>query len=143
FSYDWAWIHYLVFVINIVFMAWAEGYKGFQKAYSPRLVSRCEYLCRAEVSLKTVLLAPLFCMGFYGAPRRRVIVAYALTLMIIGFVIVFRSLPQPWRGVLDGGVVVGLTWGVTATVYEAVRVFLLSRTPADPEVLGDWSAGAV
>jgi len=32
-----------------------------------------------------------------------------------------RRLAQPWRGIIDAGVVVGLAWGVGSVVYYALR----------------------
>jgi len=44
--------------------------------------------------------------------------------MIICFIMVARMLPQPWRGILDAGVVVGLSIGISSIlyfVYVAIR----------------------
>jgi hypothetical protein len=53
----------------------------------------------------------------------------------MGFVVIARQLPQPWRGILDAGVVTGLSLGIVSILY-----FLLNslRTPGfitiSPEV---------
>ena len=47
------------------------------------------------------------------------IVTYLLTVMIVVLVIVFHMLDQPWRGILDAGVVVGLSWGIVTLVISA------------------------
>ena len=64
-----------------------------------------------------ILLAPLFCMGFIHATRTRKVIAFSLTLMIICFIILVRLLPQPWRGIVDAGVVVGLAIGILSLLY--------------------------
>ena len=85
-----------------------------------------------------VLLAPLFCMGYIYATRKRQFLSFALTSMVICFVLIARSLPQPWRGIVDAGVVVGLCLGIASIAY-----FLIlssndpSRLSISAEVPGD------
>ena len=110
FEFSFSWYHWLAFGLNIVFMAYSEGYKGFQNSYSPRVAARAKYLA-AHAKPYQSLLAPLFCMGFFDAPKRRRISALMLTIMIVILIIIFQRFPQPWRGILDAGVVVGLSWG--------------------------------
>ncbi len=125
--------HWLVLVSNSIFMAYSEGYRGFQCAYSPRLAARALWLYR-HADWRQCLVAPLLCMGFLQAPRRRMISAWVLTAMITVLVIVFRSLPQPWRGILDAGVIVGLGWGLLATLAACVQAMLKPGSTVDPEV---------
>ena len=110
--------HWLALILFVGFMAYSEGYKGFQASFSPRFAARLRHLLTSDSALH-ILTAPLFCMGFYHTTRRRLISAYALTTMIIGFVIIAQSIPQPWRGILDAGVVIGLLWGLLSLVYFA------------------------
>lgn len=103
-----------VFVVGFVgFMAYAEGYKGFQKAFSPRVVVRADWLRTHATPLLTVL-APAVCMGLVHATRKRRIVSWSITTMVVGLIVGVRQLPSPWRGLVDAGVVVGLTWGLVA-----------------------------
>jgi hypothetical protein len=81
-----------------------------------------------------MLLAPLFCMGFFNAPRRRIITSILLTLMIVIFIVAIRLLPQPWRGILDAGVVIGLAWGVIATSAFCIQAFTSDSFDIDAEV---------
>jgi len=128
----WNGLHWALFAINLLAMAWFEGYKGFQLNYAPRFAARSEYLFR-HASWFQALLAPLVCMGFIYAPRRRVISAVALTLGIVIIVLIYRLLPQPWRGILDAGVVLGLAWGMAATVWHLFEA--LRRGPrVDPQI---------
>jgi hypothetical protein len=119
-AYSWTLWQGAIFVLNLVFMAWVEGYRGFQLNYSPRLAARAHYLYHHATPAQAVL-APLVCMGFVYATRRRLITAWLLTAGIVAIVLVYRSLPQPWRGILDAGVVVGLAWGVAATLHCVVK----------------------
>jgi len=127
-------LQYLVLVVNCVFMAHSEGYKGFQKAYSPRVVARAEYLREHATPLLT-LLAPFFCMTYFAAPRKRLLTSWILTVAIIILVIIVQRLPSPWRGILDAGVVIGLSWGIVSTGYFAWRVFVSGHAASDPEVV--------
>jgi hypothetical protein len=68
------------------------------------------------------LLAPLFCMGLFHATRRRLMVAWISVVLIVGVVIAVRTVPQPWRGIIDGGVVVALIWGIGSIAYYVARV---------------------
>ena len=85
-----------------------------------------------------VLLAPLFCMGYIYATRKRQLMSIALTLMIICFVLIARMMPQPWRGIVDAGVVVGLTLGVLSIAYFLIvstgnpsRLLISAEVPVD------------
>ena len=54
---------------------------------------------------------------------RQLITTYGLTVAIVILIIVFHRLDQPWRGVLDAGVVVGLSWGIVTIVICAIKTF--------------------
>jgi len=116
------WVHWLVFAVFLIFMAYSEGYKGFQKKFSPRFAARTRYLSQGATPLRLVL-APLFCMGYFGATKSRIIATFALTVMIVLFVLSFQFVPQPWRGLLDAGVVIGLIWGIVSTVLLCFKAF--------------------
>lgn len=130
-------LQWLALLFSISYMAYAEGYKGFHKSFAPRVVVRARYL-QKHATLAKVVLAPLFCMGFIHATRKRMILSISLTLMIIFFVVVVRMLPQPWRGIVDAGVVTGLLFGVTSIIYYLIQSFvkpeLLTISPDVPGV---------
>lgn len=133
FSYGYEWYHWLILIASVVFMAWSEGYKGFQKSYSPRLAARIRYL-RDNPGVTPAVLSPLFGMGFFHTTRRRLIGSYVLLVMIVIFIIIAHQLPQPWRGILDLGVVVGLSWGlVTILVYSWIAL-TRDKFPYSPEL---------
>ena len=127
-------LQWVVLIVNSLFMAHSEGYKGFQKAYSPRVVARAQYL-RKHATPFLALLAPFFCMTYFAAPRKRILTSWILTVAIIILVIIFQRLPFPWRGILDAGVVIGLSWGIISTGYFAWRVFVGGHAASDPEVV--------
>jgi len=118
----WQWA---ALFFSIIYMAYAEGYKGFHQGFAPRVVLRASYL-QSNPRLLHIILAPLFCMGYIHATTRRKLFSFGLTLMIICFVLIARQLPQPWRGIVDAGVVVGLLFGVMSILYFMV---LIKRNP--------------
>ena len=136
FAHELDWRHWTVLIVNTLFMAHAEGYRGFQKGYSPRVVARARHLISEPTPLR-VILAPLFVMGYFTTTRRRLISTYLLTIMIVGFIFLFQQLSQPWRGVLDFGVVVGLSWGIVSIVFFAIRAFFGGPFNHSPELPDD------
>lgn len=126
--------HYIVAGVWTLFMAYSEGYKGFQKGYSPRVASRALYL-RDRCTWLRLILAPLFCLGFIHSTKRRRITVFVLLALITLIVVLFKYIPQPWRGVLDLGVVVGLSWGIIATLVFLVKFWMAEKVPFDPEVV--------
>ena len=133
FSYDYNIYHWVALIANCLFMAYSEGYKGFQKSFSPRLAARLKYLYR-EGNPFELILAPLFCMSFFNAPKKRIFISISLTILIIGFIIFFHKLPQPWRGILDVGVLIGLSWGIVVSCYFLILEFKSKDFLIDPEI---------
>lgn len=126
--------HYAVAVLWAIFMGYSEGYKGFQKGYSPRVASRALYL-RDKCTWLRLLLAPLFCLGFINSTKRRRITVFAILGVITLIVVLFKYIDQPWRGVLDLGVVIGLSWGIIATLVYLIKFWTAKEVTFDPEVV--------
>jgi hypothetical protein len=131
--------HALSVVESVMLVGWlavtsyAEGYRGFQKQFAPRVVARALHLGAHPRPLH-VALAPLYCMGLFHATRRRLVTSWVLTLAIIALVLLVRELAQPWRGIVDTGVVVGLTWGVCAIGVFTVLALRGDPMPVPPDV---------
>jgi hypothetical protein len=132
-AFDWTFLQWIVLVFNVVFMAWSEGYRGFQMAFSPRAAARAYHLTKSPRPLE-ILLAPVFCVGYFGATPRVRNVVWLGTLAILVVVLLVRQLDQPWRGIVDAGVVVGLTWGTLSFWYFSARVFLTGQPACSAEV---------
>lgn len=111
---------WLIYAAWAAFMAYTEGYRTFQLKWAPRVVARAVYLAKNPTPL-FVGLAPLFCMSLMHTTRRRLLSSWLIAIMIVIFVVVVRRLEQPWRGIIDGGVVVGLAWGVVVLLINAAR----------------------
>lgn len=133
FSYDWSWRHWSSLALMTFFMAYAEGYRAFQQGFSPRVAARARYL-RDHPNFVHALLAPLFCMAYFHAPRRRRITSISVTAGIVILVVLVRLLPQPWRGIIDGSVVVGLAWGLVSLLIFGYQAFTADRFNYSPEV---------
>ena len=131
----WQWIALAAWT---AYMVWAEGYKGFHLGFAPRVVARAHHLYTHPRALH-VLLAPLYCMGYIHATTRRRIISMALTTMIVTFVLLVRMLPQPWRGIVDVGVVAGLLFGMLSIAWF---LLMLRQGPAALPVPTDVPAAA-
>ncbi len=104
-------LHWLILITWVAFSAYAEGYVGFHQKFSPKVVERAIELGRKASPLRAVLAAP-YCMGLFDAPRKTMIRSWVLVVAIAFVVVGVRHVPQPWRGIIDAGVVVGLGIGV-------------------------------
>ena len=130
---DWQRMHVAVAAANAVFMAWSEGYRGFQLRFSPRGAARVKWLLENPSAVR-VALAPLFVLGYFGAPRGRIVATYALTLGIVVAIVLVHALPQPWRAALDIGVVIGLAWGMASFGWSLLAVLGPRQAPVSPEI---------
>jgi len=127
--------HWLVLLPWLGFMLYGEGYKGFQKGFAPRVAARARYLLHHATPVRA-LLAPLFLMGFFHATRRRQIVSIVVTAGIFALVLIVSQLPQPWRGIIDLGVVAGLGWGLVAIwlfAWQALTAATFAYSPETPD----------
>jgi hypothetical protein len=118
---------------SVLFIGFFEGYRGFQRGFAPRVVARAWHLARAPRPLHA-LLAPLFCMGLIHATRRRLITSWTVLSLIVGAVLALRLVAQPWRGLVDLGVVVGLVWGLAAIVAFAGRALAGGGPPGPADL---------
>lgn len=116
------WYHWAALGFSVVFMGGIEGYKGFQKSFSPRVVARALHL-GANPRPWWIVFAPFFCLAYFHANRRRIIARYILTATIVLLIVGMRYTPQPWRGIVDAGVALGLSWGLVAMLVFAVIAF--------------------
>ena len=118
-SYPLSLLQWLALIMFALYMAYAEGYKGFHLNFAPRVIARAKYflLENGLNNFKFIFFAPLFCMGYIHATKKRKLISMLLTVAIIILVLLVCLLPQPWRGIVDVGVVLGLFLGVTSIVY--------------------------
>ena len=126
-------VEWFLLVANTAFMAWAEGYRGFQQRFSPRVAARALHLYD-HPTLPRLVLAPLFCAGFFGGTPRLLRTIWLGTGLIVLAVLLFNQLPQPWRGILDAGVLVGMIWGTTSLLAATWTTFRERREIVPAEV---------
>lgn len=131
----WHWYHYLALAISVLFMAYSEGYRGFQRGFSPRVAARARHVMN-NPRKRFVVLGPLFCASYFHASRRRQITAITVTLGIVVLIALVRHVAQPWRGIIDAGVIVGLAWGVVSLIilsFIALTADSFDHSPELPE----------
>ena len=126
-------LHIASLICWVVFMVYTEGFKGFQQRFSPRVASRCWFLFN-HPHILCVALAPLYVVGFIHATLRRKVISYLVTLLIFIAVNMAAELPQPWRGILDAGVVAGLCWGLISLIVMSIHAFWQKKILVDPEI---------
>jgi hypothetical protein len=126
------WIFVSVFW---VFMMFSEGYGGFQKKLAPRFAARAWFLSKHPTMVR-IVFAPFFCVGYFQASHRRVLSSFALTGMIVVLVLMVSMLDQPWRGLVDLGVISGLVYGTISLAVYWTGVLLLGWKPVDAELGG-------
>lgn len=114
------------------FMLYTEAWRGFHLRFSPRVVARANGLLD-RVTWGRALLAPAISMGLLYATPVRMWVSRIIVLMIICLVVVVRQLPDPWRGIVDLGVVVGLAAGTLSIAWFACRTLQGHPMPVAPD----------
>lgn len=129
-------LQWVLLVGFTVFNAYAEGYRGFQKAFAPRAVNRARYLAAYPTPLR-VLGAPLYLMALFGATKRRMIVNWILMAALVVLIACVRQLPVSYRAIVDMGVVIGLAWGLLAFWVFTARALLGKPPMRDPDVGAD------
>ena len=126
------WVHWALLAANLFLFGYVKGYKVLHLRFSPRVVARVLYL-KNNSTLPRVLFAPFFCMGYFHATRKRKIVSYCFTVLIVGLIILVRRLEQPWRGIIDAGVVLALGWGLVSIWFFAGKAFFGRGADVSPE----------
>jgi hypothetical protein len=119
FSQPLLWYHWLALACITSFFLYVKGYHGFQRGLSSRVVSRALSL-KAKPDVLKISLAPIYCMGYFGAGVRRKITMICLTVAMVGLIIVVSRIDQPWRGIIDFGLVTAFAWGFIATVIHSL-----------------------
>jgi hypothetical protein len=122
-----------IYIAWLVANAYLEGYRGFQLRFSPRVVSRAVYLGQNPRPLWVVLALP-FCMSLFHSTRRQMTVSWSFIGGLILVIWWVRSLAQPWRGIIDGGVVLGLLWGLAVIWVLFARYLMGYKIPAPTDL---------
>ena len=73
-------------------------------------------------------------MGYFYATRKRKIVSWSITGAIITIVLIVKLLEYPYRHIVDGGVVVGLSYGLVVLLILFTRTLLGIPIEANPDL---------
>lgn len=111
-----AWLYWGWAIASV----YLEGYRGFHLRFVPRVARRVELLVAKPTLLRSIF-APAFVMGYFDAPLADKRAAWGVTLAVFFAVIVVRTFSQPWRGIIDAGVVSGLGAGMLSLAWAALR----------------------
>lgn len=113
---QWVALTVLTFV-----MVYGEGVVALQRRWVPKLIERARALRDERFGLQ--LLAPLYGLSLVGAPAPRLIRAWLGTTAIVTAILIVRSLPDPWRGIIDFSVAAALGWGLVSIARRAPHAF--------------------
>ena len=116
-------LQWVVLVFLVGALGVGKGLGVLHRRYAPRIVERAIQLFHAPTPVRT-LLAPLFCMGFFGASPRRIITSFSVLGGILLLIFGVRRLQQPWRGMIDLAVCVGLAIGILSILSTAQKAFM-------------------
>jgi hypothetical protein len=97
------------------------------------LMTRAIYLGQNPRPLWVILALP-FCMSLFHSTRRQMTVSWVFVVAIVLLIWWVRSLPQPWRGIVDGGVVLGLMWGLGVIWWLFLRYLLGAKMPPPGDI---------
>jgi hypothetical protein len=122
-----------IYIGWLVANAYLEGYRGFQLRFSPRVVARAIYLGQNPRPLWVILALP-FCMSLFHSTRRQMTVSWVFIGALVLLIWWVRSLPQPWRGIIDGGVVLGLVWGLGVIWWLFARYLAGAKIPPPGDI---------
>jgi len=121
------WGQKCAYAASVLLIGVIEGYFAFHRSFAPMLAARVYHLMRyphpsALTNAALCAVLPAYSFALFYAPLRRVIISWAVVVSVTAIVIIVHHLPQPWRGIIDGGVVAGLGFGTFSTAIFAVRV---------------------
>jgi hypothetical protein len=118
------------YIITCLWFAYVEGYKGFQRKFSPLVVSR-SFTLQSTSPFHHLLFAPFYSMGLFHATKKRMIVSWSVSIGVAAIVAAVKRLPYPWRNIVDAGVVIGLSWGTISIIGGYVISLVTGIAPID------------
>ncbi len=133
FSHTFQWYHWTFLIINTAFVLYFKAFRGFQRGLSPRIAARARHL-RQHPTLLAVLAAPLYCMGYFHIIKRKQIGTIMMTIGMIGLIILVRFAIQPWRGIIDGSIVLGLSWGFLTILGYSIQALTSKDFDVSPQL---------
>ncbi len=124
--------HWLLYFVWCMVMGYTEGYKAFQLKFAPMVVSRAFDLINKPSFLNYLLAGP-YSMGMFNASRKRMVVSWLVMGGVFSLVKIVKFLPYPYRSIIDGGVVIGLSYGTLSIIALSCKALFGGKVmdPAD------------
>ena len=129
-------VQIISYVIMCTMMLYVEGYKGFQKKFSPMFIARAATLQKTSPWYHKVL-APFYSMGLFHATKKRKIVSWSLMIGVSILIGLVKRLSYPYRSIVDGGVIVGLGYGTLSIIFIYLKQMVVGTeqgSKTDPEL---------
>ncbi len=133
FSYHFWWYHWAILLLNTALVAYLKGYRGFQKGLSPRIAARAKYINNHPNVLR-LLMGPFYCIGYFHIIKKKQIITILMTIAMVILILLIRLLNQPWRGIIDAGVVIALSWGFISLLIFSIQAFTSEVFDYSPQV---------
>ena len=124
-------LQWAIYASWVLVMMYTEGYKAFHQKFCPMVVKRA-FLLADHPNPFNLLLAGPYSMGLFSANRKRLIVSWAMVTGVIGLVVLVKRLDYPYRAIVDGGVVAGLSFGASSLLLQYVQALLGNLPNVDP-----------
>lgn len=112
-------LQWIILLAWCAFMIASEGRDGFDRRLAPRIAARAQHI-KLHGDFIDMALAPLYCFGYFRSSRRQMAVSYVAIILILFAVLVVHQFSQPWRGIIDCGVVLGLAYGIVCIIRRCV-----------------------
>jgi len=117
FTYQFSNLQWIVLIFYLLIMIVGKGFFALHRGFVPRVIKRSDQIVE-NGKLIDRILAPLYCMGFFNAPMKRMLISYVMIFFIVSFIVNASRISQPWRGIIDLGVIVGLSLGIISLILQ-------------------------
>lgn len=131
YSGDFTPAQWAMYAVWGVIMSYAEGFKGFHQKFSPLVVRRA-FTLDSNISVINLTFAWAYSMGLFFATKKRMVISWSITGGVMLLVMLVKSLTYPWRSIVDGGVVAGLTIGSLSILYHYIVAMCGKLPEIDP-----------
>ena len=123
-SWCWSWLSWFTWKATVP--SKRDFHRGLQqeRVISGRTIHLCTHYLRRSSAW------PIF----MHRKEESSVSGSSVTAGIIVLVLLMRFLPQPWRGIIDAGVVMGLSWGLVALLVFSIQALTLDTFDHSPDV---------
>jgi hypothetical protein len=112
---------YALFALSVIAFGYGEGYRALHRRFVPHVIARAIELAKSDNrGVRGFLIAPLYVLDLVQTTPRALRVAWLSIALIVLAVVLVRELPDPYRGIVDGGVAVALSIGLMSLLFNYV-----------------------